>query len=94
MVEVPTKFIVDDRRFDLEIWINDLDNLEIDINAYLPYRVYLGHYSKTDMYVQHQYIKDNLQGIWACSVIMLAEFKQIYFFQNENDAILFKLRWG
>lgn len=88
MVEVPTKFIVDDRRFDLELWINDFD--EGDINEYLPHRVELYTSLKTDMDTQYQWVRDNLQGIWARS---FGRYR-IYFFQNENDAILFKLRWG
>lgn len=91
MIEVPTKYITDGRRFDLEVWINDVDDTEI--SSYFYYRVELYDYSRTDIDIQHQYIRDNLQGIWAYTGFV-QESKQIYLFQNENDAILFKLRWG
>lgn len=96
MVEVPTKFIINNtRQFDLELWINDI-TCDFEINDLFPYRVAVYDYDSSIS----NWITENLKDIWAGTqlnesmVTGVHRKYEFYFFRNENDAVLFKLRWG
>lgn len=95
MVVVPTKFMINDRQFDLELWINDI-TYDVDINDLFPYRVAV---YDSDSSIS-SWITENLQDIWAGTrlneslVTGVHRKYEFYFFRDENDAVLFKLRWG
>lgn len=63
-------------------------SLEQYIMNYLPNKVIVRNYGVEIS----QWVIDNLNGIWAYDVNF--QFDLIYYFREESDTILFKLRWG
>lgn len=64
-------------------------SLEQYIMNYLPNKVIVYKYGEIG---EIPWIIDNLNGVWAHTVDFAFDF--IFYFREESDAILFKLRWG
>ena len=95
MQDIPERYLLDNRKFNLDLWFNDIYGA-MQICDYFPHRVEVS--SSSDISNKRsKWIIDNLQQIWGCGSFKKIDgniFTEVYFFRDINEATLFKLYWG
>jgi len=93
IIDIPVEYMRDNRFFDLESWIRGEIVSDTHIGDFLPNRIEIIHLEHGTTEDRKSWIINNLKDAWTGTRIDGWK-KEVYFFRDDDDALMFKMWWG